>query len=450
MLKAASCGAGQLALMAWCREVAASYQNPLAARPPHYTPRAKRMIFLFMNGGPSHVDTFDYKPQLTIDHGKPGRRKGRTLLKSPWKFRQHGDGGLWISELLPELARQADQLCVIRSMHTDSSAHPLAIPLLHTGSFQFTRPSIGAWVLYGLGSENPDLPGYITVNPTRVFGGPSNYGSAFLPTAYQATRIGWAGRTMKEARIHNLDNQLLSDALQQEQLKLIQSMNRRIAKRSGAEAEVAGVTDSFRLSARMQGVVPKLMDFSSESQQTLDRYGIGEKETDRFGRQCLLARRFAEAGVRFVQLSHGGWDHHFNLPDLVPKCRQVDRPIAALLTDLKQRGLLDDTLVMWAGEFGRQPEIQVDPKKKGVGGRDHNAGGYTVWLAGGGVRGGYDHGETDEHGFDAVVDKVHLSDLHATVLHLLGLDHKRLTYRYSGRDFRLTNVSGRVVDAVVG
>lgn len=439
-LKTLSCGFGYTAFAGLAAEAAQRDQNPMAPRPTHFPARAKRVIFLFMRGGPSQMDTFDYKPELNKNHGKKiGKDKKDELFGSPWNFQQHGESGLWVSELLPHLAGCADNLCVIRSMQTDSSAHPLAMPQMHTGSFQFTRPSIGSWVLYGLGTENQDLPGFISINPSRVFGGPANFGSAFLPAAYQGARIGWEGQSLKNAKFRNAGNDAIPRRVQREQLDLLQSMN-------GAydEASVEGVINSFELGARMQNTAPRVMDFSDESEQTLKMYGIDQKSTDNFGRQCLLARRFVEAGVRFIELGHGSWDHHRDLEKgLAKNCQQIDQPFSALIKDLKQRGLLDDTLIVWGGEFGRLPELQFGS------GRGHNANGFTFVLSGGGTRGGHAHGTTDELGNQAVDNPVHLHDLHATILHLLGLDHEKLTYRYGGRDFRLTDVHGDAVHEIM-
>jgi hypothetical protein len=401
-----------------------------------------------MNGGPSQHDTLDYKPQLYADGGKTGKNKQK-LLAPLWSFSRHGQSGLWISELFPHLARQADRLCVINSMQTGSRAHPLAIPLLHTGSFQSVRPSMGAWILYGLGNPNANLPGYITIKPTRTFGGPSNYGSAFLPSAYQATRIGWEGQPVKDARLNHLTSQEVMPGVSQGVLDLTQTMNQQLLQRTANNTDIQGVIDALDLSAHMEHSVPEVLDLTGESAATLAMYGIGKQRTDDFGRQCLMARRLVEAGVRFVELANSGWDQHSGLDTVLPKrCQEVDQPIAALLTDLQQRGLLDETLVFWGGEFGRQPETQVLSGKVALG-RDHNAAGYTVWLAGGGVRPGLAYGATDEYGYEAVENPVHLHDLHATMLHLLGLDHLRLTFSYAGRDFRLTDVHGNVVHDLI-
>ncbi|MDA7882340.1 DUF1501 domain-containing protein [Akkermansiaceae bacterium] len=440
-LKLGSCGFGSLAM------AGLSKAGPQSQRRPHFAPKAKRIIFLFMNGGPSQHDMFDYKPKLYADGGKEGKKK-KTLMAPKWKFAQHGESGMWVSELLPHLSKQTDKLCVIRSMQTDSSAHPLAIPLLHTGSFQFVRPSLGSWVMYGLGSSNENLPGYVTIKPTRTFGGPSNYGNAFLPSAYQATRIGWEGKPVKDAKLKNLTGGRpdISEGV----LDFTQAMNRKLLQRSGGNPNVQGVIDSLKLSSKMQEAVPQVIDAERESKETLELYGIGGKRTDDFGRQCLMARQLVESGVRFVEVACNGWDHHSSIESGLPrKCEEVDQPIAGLLTDLERRGLLDDTLVFWGGEFGRQPESQLLDGQTSPG-RDHNADGYTVFMAGGGVRGGLAYGETDELGYEAVENKVHLHDLHATMLHLMGMDHTELTYRYGGRDFRLTDIHGEVVHDIIG
>ena len=428
--------------------------NPLAPREPHFPARAKRVIFLCMRGGPSHVDTFDYKPQLTADNGKPGKRRGN-LLGSPWKFRQHGTGGLWISELLPEIAGMADDLCLLRGMHTDLPVHPRAMTALHTGSTQFVRPSLGAWTLYGLGSENESMPGFISLSPQA--GTAQNYGSAFLPAVYSGTPIGGGARRMAGAQlpgrrgqqapagiVPDINNPVLGTRSQRQQLDLIQELNRDKLRQDPHQPEVEGIIESYELAFRMQGVMPELMNIDEESAETKAMYGIGNGPGESFGRQCLLARRLVESGVRFVEVSTGNWDHHNNLQtQLARSCEEIDKPIAGLLKDLKQRDMLKDTLVIWSGEFGRTPDAQNGN------GRDHNNKGFTSWMAGGGVKGGFSFGSTDEHGFEAVDGKCHTHDWHATILHLLGLDHTRLTYRYAGRDFRLTDVHGNVLKDII-
>ncbi len=446
LLREAACGFGYLAFAGLAGAEAASLRagEPLAGRAPHFPPRAKRVIFLFMDGGPSQMDTFDPKPGLAKQHGQKWRKS--TLFKSHWDFAQYGQSGQWVSEIFPELARRhADDLCVIKSMHGDTASHPFAVPFFHTGSFQFTRPSMGAWILYGLGTENQNLPGYITINPSQTLGGAQNYGSAFLPACYQGTRIGNMGQSVKNISIRDIRSPHLDRGQQRRQIDFIQGLNRRHLDRRGSDPQVEGVINSLELGARMQEAVPDVMDLQSESPTTLDLYGINGGEADNFGRMCLMARRYAERGVRFIQLTHTNWDQHRNLrKDLQLNGRQTDRPIAGLLTDLKQRGLLDETLIVWSGEFGRLPEVENGD------GRSHNATGFTIWLAGGGVKGGHSHGATDDIGYAAVEDRVHVHDLHATILHLLGLDHTELTYRYSGRDFRLTDIHGDVVHDIVG
>jgi hypothetical protein len=458
LLKTISSGFGYLAFSGLVAQASArelrhqqesgQSQSPLAPREPHFKPRAKRVIFLCMRGGPSHMDTFDYKPQLNRDSGRPGKYRG-SLLGSPWKFHQHGEGGLWISELLPRIASLADELCLLRGMQTDQPIHPRAMTQLHTGNPQFVRPSLGAWTLYGLGTENESLPGFISLNTPGGSG--QNIGSAFLPAIYQGTTIGRSARVGSRfggARntgvVPDIRNQQLSRQEQRKQLDFIQKLNREKLRRDEHQPGVEGIIESYELAFRMQDAMPDLMDISGESQATLDLYGIGEGPADGFGRQCLLARRFAEAGVRFIEISNGSWDHHANLQTALPNsCEQIDKPVAGLLTDLKQRGLLQDTLVVWSGEFGRTPENQNGN------GRDHNNKGFTSWMAGGGVKGGFSYGATDEYGYEAVEGKCHIHDWHATILHLLGLDHKRLTCRYAGRDFRLTDVYGDVLTGIL-
>jgi hypothetical protein len=452
LLKTASAGFGYMALAGLCTEAAAAgYTDPLAPKAPHHPPKAKRIIFLCMRGGPSHVDTFDYKPKLATDEGKTAstgettdRNRGRKLLPSPFKFAQHGQSGLWLSELFPGVANHADDLCLINSMHTEVPNHPQSFLMLHTGEFRFTRPSVGSWLLYGLGTENRDLPGFITISPPAELGGAQNYGNAFLPAAYQGTRIGQLGTPVAQARVGNLSPDHLGSDLQRGQLELIQSMNQDLLDRKRSNAELEGVINSFELGFRMQRSLPKLMDITGETKKTLEMYGIGRGPTDDFGRQCLLARRFAEAGVRFIEVCHQNWDTHGGLKNrLTQLCGQIDQPIAALLADLKTRGLLKDTIVMWGGEFGRTPAGQ------GADGRDHNSAGFSMWLAGGGVKGGQRVGATDDYGAKAVDNKCHHHDLHATLLHLMGLNHQRLVYRYGGRDYSLTDIHGRVVKEVL-
>jgi hypothetical protein len=452
LLQTTSCGFGALAFAGLFGRAAkaAAESNPLAPKQPHFAPKAKRVIFMFMQGGPSHVDTFDYKPALERDDGMApaagtGGRGNRKLMKSPWKFNPSGTSGLPISELFPGVAAHADDLCVLNGMHTDLPNHPQASVQMHTGSFQFVRPSMGAWIVYGLGTENEELPGFITINPITRVGGAVNFGSSFLPAPYQGTPIGGEGQPLaRGVTIPNIDNRTLTRDQQRSQLDLLQRINRDKLAEDKVNSELEGVIESYELAFRMQTAVPRIMDFSSESPSTLEDYGIGGGPTDNFGRQCLMARRFAEAGVRFIELGMTGWDQHGQLRNaLTRNCTAIDKPIGALLADLKQRDMLKDTLVVWGGEFGRTPHAQNED------GRDHNATGFSMWMAGGGVKGGLRHGATDEHGIRAEENKVHVHDLHATILHLLGLDHEKLTYRYSGRDFRLTDVHGVVAKDII-
>ncbi len=429
------------------RDAAAGYDNPLAPKQPHHPAKAKRIIFLHMRGGPAHMDTFEYKPELNKRDGESrskSKKGGRKLVGSPWKWKQRGESGLWASDLVPHMAQHMDDLCVLSGMHTDIGNHTPAMLQLHTGSFQFTRPSMGAWIMYGLGAENQNLPGFVSLCPPVINGGVKNYGNAFLPAVYQGTAIGDIKTPIAKAKVGNLKNPVLSPSAQRQQLDFVQGLNRGFAGED--DSQVEGVIQSYELAFRMQSDVPRVMDISNETQATLDMYGIGDgKKSDNFGRQCLLARRFAEEGVRYIELCDEFWDQHNKLKSgHENRAAATDQPIGALLTDLKQRGLLKDTLILWGGEFGRTPDTARGD------GRDHNANGYTMWLAGGGVNAGTQYGSTDELGYKADNGRMHLHDLHATILHLLGLDHTRLTYRYAGRDFRLTDVHGRVVKEVIG
>ena len=453
ILQTASAGFGYLAFAGLSTRAAEqeSGLNPLAPKAPHFKASAKRVIFLCMQGGPSHVDTFDYKPQLAADAGKGGKFGGSKLMPSPWKFRQQGKSGLWLSELFPELGKHADELSLIRSMHCDQPIHARAMTQMHTGNAQFIRPSLGAWSLYGLGTENDSMPGFIALNPPAASA--QNFGSSFLPAIYQGTKVGkpqgrgpqaMRGAPSSGPQLRDISNPRQSKQSQRNQINLIQSLNRQKLERDEQQPDVEGVIESYELAFRMQDVLPDLMDISKESEKTMAMYGINEDDTNDFGRQCLMARRFVESGVRFVEVTHGNWDHHQRIKTQLPEnCRQIDKPIAGLLADLKQRGLLKDTLVIWGGEFGRTPDAQNGD------GRDHNHKGYTTWMAGGGVKGGFSYGATDEHGYQAVEDKCHVHDWHATILHLLGLDHEQLTYRYAGRNFRLTDVAGNVIDKII-
>ncbi len=416
----------------------------------HVRPRAKRVIFLFMHGGPSHVDTFDYKPMLARDDGKPlpfelppNINAIPKLMCGPWKFRQRGQSGLWISDLLPEMARHADSLCVIRSMHTKGQSHGQAVGMVNTGSDNLVRPSVGAWVSYALGGGHPDLPAHIAIGPATAHGGPRNYGAAFLPAMHQATAIGSNGN-FGGGQIPYLVGQESPAAITR-RFDLVRQMNQLHLKNAGRDPEIEGAIEAVDLASRMRVAAPEVFDIARETAGTRTAYGIDEKATRSFGESCLLARRLAESGVRFITLSSGQvWDQHGNLvAGHTKNALATDQPIAALFADLKQRGLWDDTLIVWGGEFGRTPVVQ------GKNGRDHNPQGFSMVLAGGAVKGGFAYGETDDYGYYALHDRVHMHDLHATLLNTLGIDHQRLTYRYAGRDFRLTDVAGRVVDEVL-
>ncbi|QDU92453.1 DUF1501 domain-containing protein [Lignipirellula cremea] len=452
MLQSASAGFGLLAFAGLSSQARAAYESPLAAKAPHFAPRAKRVIMMSMRGGPSHVDTFDYKPALAKSAGMelsangPSDRARGKLLPSPWGFTPCGESGLPISDVYPHLQKQADDICLINSMYTDVPNHPQAFLMMHTGEFRFARPSMGAWVLYGLGSENANLPGFVSINPPVNLGGAQNYASGFLPAIFQGTAIGREGGNVRGATIGNIDCQHLTPEQQRRQLDLVQSLNHDLLARKQQDARLDGVIESYELAFRMQTALPSVLDFSDEQQATLDLYGIGDKGSDNFGRQCLMARRLAESGVRFIEICHGNWDQHGNLKESLGRnAMATDQPMAGLLADLKQRDMLKDTLVIWGGEFGRTPTGQGDN------GRNHNATGYSMWLAGGGVKSGLRFGATDEFGKAAVEDKVHPHDLQATILHLLGLDHDKLTYYYGGRDYRLTGIAGdaRVVDGII-
>jgi hypothetical protein len=460
-LQTAGCGFGWLAWSALAadRTLAAPVNQPL----PQFAPRAKRIIFLFMQGGPSQVDTFDYKPRLAEEDGKQmpfddaraiansGKRGSQQrVMKSPWKFAQHGNSGRWVSELFLHQAKRVDDLCFLHAVHTEGVAHGPATLFLHCGSTNLIRPSVGSWISYGLGTENDNLPAFVSIAPSAGNGGPRNYGPAFLPAVHQGVALGKAGGPAREATIRNLANVDLSPAAQRRQLDLIRELNAEQLRASPGDSDLEAAIESYELAWRMQTNVPGVLDLTGETEATQALYGIGEKSTDNFGRQCLMARRLCEAGVRYIQVTYGdntanpAWDQHSNLPKHAEHAAAVDKPIAALLADLKQRGLLDDTLVWWGAEFGRTPYAENNGT-----GRDHNPGGFTMWLAGGGVKPGVAHGQTDEFGHAAIEGRVHMHDVHATLLHLLGLDHEQLTYRYAGRPFRLTDVSGRMVEEIL-
>jgi hypothetical protein len=444
-LRNTACGFGSLALadlLATQARAADGTANPA----PHHPPKAKRMIFVFLQGSPSQLDTFEYKERLQKDAGKPiaeGTGNPLKWLGSPWKFSQHGQSGRWISELYPHVAKHADKLCLLHGLATDIPNHPQAVLQMHTGAFRFARPSFGSWLLYGLGTENKDLPGFLVLSPLTRVGGAQNYGNAFLPSRFQATRIGTEGQPIAKADLGHVVGKW-DEAAQREQISLISELDKSRPLHTVNENDLDGVIRSYELAFRMQGSLPRLFDLSKESKETLDLYGIGTEPTDDFGRQCLLARRAVESGVRFVEVTHTGWDHHANLRrDMVRGCKQVDQPVAGLLEDLDRRGLLKDTLVLFGGEFGRQAWGQS------ADGRDHQVEGFTMWLAGAGVKPGATYGKTDEYGAKIVAQRTHIHDLNATLLHILGLDHERLTYNYSGRNFRLTDVFGNVVEDIL-
>ena len=474
-LQSTACGFGYMALSGLLGQQALAAPgagpaaiNPLAAKLPHHTPKAKRVIFLFMQGGVSQVDSFDYKPILekedgnkfSFDDARKGANTGargtsERVMKNMWKFRQHGQTGKWGSDLFPEMCKHVDDMTFLHAMHTEGVAHGPATLFLHCGATQFIRPSMGSWITYGLGTENDNLPGFMSIAPSAGNGGPRNYGNAFLPAVFQGTAVGKAGGPAKDLIIRNIGGEG-STADMRKQFDLLQRLNAEQLQRNtggsaGASAsELEAVINSYELAWRMQMHAPDALDLSEESPDTLALYGINEKKTDTYGRQCLMARRLAERGVRYIQVTYGdnsanpAWDQHSNLPKHKDHALAVDKPISGLLTDLKNRGLLEDTIVWWGGEFGRTPYAQNNGT-----GRDHNPGGFTVWLAGGGFKPGVSYGATDEFGAKAVDGKVHMHDLHATILHQLGLDHEKLTYRYAGRDFRLTDVYGHVVREVI-
>jgi hypothetical protein len=433
MLQSASCGFGYLAFSGIA-------QAALEEKPARIPARAKRVIFLFMSGGPAQLDTFDYKPQ-TGDKPHPG---------SVYDFKQHGESGLWISELMPETAKHADKLCILNGMHADTGIHAQSALQLHTGDRLRERPSIGSWINYGLGTENQNLPGFISLNTSR----PSVYSSAFLPSIYTGTPIGTNGQAMAKATIENVRNDHLPLSAKRAQLDYVQFLNQNHLSARPGDEKLDSVIRSMELGFRMQTAAPELLDIRTESAATLERYRVGQQKgpvgtcrMSDFGRQCLLARRFAEAGVRFIEVNHGSWDQHKNhRRDLEANCAATDAPIAALLEDLEQRGLLEDTLVVWGGEFGR-PGLTPNDGKNETG---HNANGFTFWMAGGGVKAGFAFGRTDDTGARAVDGKIHFRDLHATILHQMGLEANDLTYRHAGREHRLTGPEGgRVVREII-
>ncbi|MCO8121134.1 DUF1501 domain-containing protein [Stieleria sp. TO1_6] len=459
LLQNSSLGFGSLALASLLSDPSAQASGPGQSNPPpHFPARAKRVLFLFMKGGPSHMDTFDYKPQLQKDDGKPlPFEKPRVqfaptsdLLGSPWKFQRHGESGIAVSELFPNVAQCVDDLCILNSLHGSNPAHGGACMKIHTGSDVFVRPSMGAWVSYGLGTENQNLPAFLTICPTLAHGGTKNWGASFLPANHAGVPLGNASQSSEQARVRYMQSALLGRRQQRGLLDHLQQMNTSFLDTTGPNAELEARIESFELAFRMQTEMPEALELGQETQQTQRAYGLDQKPTADFGRQCLMARRFLERGVRFVQVTHSNsevqWDQHGNLKKgHEQNAAEVDKPIAGLLRDLKSRGLLDETLVLWGGEFGRTPTCQG----AGRNGRDHNPEGFTMWMAGAGVKTGIQYGATDEYGYYAVENKMHVHDLHATLLHLMGIDHTRLTYPYAGRDFRLTDVAGTVASEIL-
>ena len=460
LLKSSACGFASLAVAGLCADHAQAAPAFGAALPPMFAPRARRVIFLFMGGGPSQVDTFDYKPELFRRDGQKidfvgvrfidfGQQTKQRLMQPLWDFQQHGESGAWVSTLFPHLSQHVDKICFLKGMHTEGQAHGPATLFLHTGATNLVRPSMGSWISYGLGTENSNLPAFVTIAPAPNNGGPRNYSSAFLPARHHGTALGRCELPADEMRIKHLGRADRSTQWQREQFEFLQELNRIQRDQYTRNDQFDATLESFELAYRMQTNAPLLFDLADESEATMARYGVDSKPTAQFGRQCLLARRLAEAGVRYLQVNYTDstdnprWDQHSNMAKHAEHARAVDQPVAALLADLEERGLLDDTLVWWGGEFGRTPFSENND------GRGHNPRGFTVWLAGGGVRPGFQYGTTDEIGHEAVEDKVHMHDLHATILHLLGVDHERLTYRFAGRDFRLTDVHGRVVKEIL-
>lgn len=459
LLQNAACGIGGLAFASMMSDLTSASAGPLAVQRPHFAPRAKRVIFLFMSGGPSQPDLFDEKKLIIEKHGQKisppidghevsvGIDKYLALAPNI-PIRPRGQSGMTISDLMPHLATVADDLCMLRSVHTDNEAHAPATLQLHTGVSLDVRPSMGAWFSYGLGTENQNLPSYISIHP---FSDVRTYGAGFLPAAHQGTPVN-VPNSERDVAIKNLVDPQASPAQQRRRLDMVQRFNKRLLERVESDQQMEGMIESFELAFRMQAETPKLVDLSGETKATHEMYGIGEGPTDRNGRACLLARRLSEAGVRFVQVTIGGWDHHGNIRGELPRtCAAADKPVAGLIQDLKARGLLQDTLIVWSGEFGRTPWSQdlsgTSPIE--THGREHQPESFCTLLAGGGIKGGLTYGETDDFGFRPISGKVHLHDLHATMMHLLGLNHERVTYRHNGRDYRLTDVFGTVVKEIL-
>ncbi len=459
LLKDSAIGFGNLAFLSLLAEQGLASdgkpdsRNPLAPKPPQFPAKTKRVIFVFLHGGPSQVDTFDHKPLLTRDHGKPFTGEmprivsspTGNLLKSPWEFKHYGKSGIEVSDLFPHVGSCVDDLCFINSMYGSNSRHGGALLELHTGSDTFVRPSMGSWVTYGLGTENQNLPGFLTICPTLSHGGVNNWSSAFLPAYTQGTPIGNASIEAGNAKIPFIQNSETPAEAQKLEIEMLKQLSKDQLAHLGPDPSLEGRISSFELAFRMQLAAPELQEITGETKATRDLYGLDDPKTKNFAHQCLLARRFSEKGVRFVQVTHSyKWDQHGELrKDHASNAAEVDKPIAGLLKDLKARGMLKDTLVIISGEFGRTPVAQGDD------GRDHNPHGFTTILAGGGVKAGIKYGATDDYGFFSVKDKVHIHDLHATMLHLMGIDHTKLTYFHSGRNYRLTDVHGEIVKGIL-
>lgn len=449
MLTSVGAGFGMLGL----RTVCGAADNPFAPKQPHFAPKAKRLIFLFMNGGMSQVDTFDHKPMLDRYHGQqaPGgnpktERKTGTLMRSPFQFRKCGQSGVEVSEIFPKLGERIDDVCVVRSMYTDIPNHEPSLQMMNCGENLLSRPSLGSWLLFGLGTDNQDLPGYIVMCPGMPVVGSPLWNSSFLPAVYQGVHIPNNIQDPREM-IQYLRDSGNNPELQKRQLDLLRQFNRWHAEEREKDSQLEAAVQSMEVAFRMQTEAPEAFDVSKEPEKVRSRYGDSD-----FGRGCLLARRLVERGVRVVQLYFGNgqpWDNHDDIMIHRKLAGQVDQPVAALLDDLKASGMLNETLVFFGSEFGRTPAVETSSRVKVQNGRDHNPFGFSVWLAGGGIRGGMAYGATDDFGFKAEQDKVHVHDLHATLLHLMGIDHTRLTYTYSGREFRLTDVHGNVIRPIL-
>jgi len=454
-LRNTACGFGALAF----HDLVRAAQSPLAVQSPRFSAKAKRVIFLFMAGGPSQPDLFDPKDYIKRMHGKKVSAPINTnelrvgtdkflALATHGEVRPRGQSGTMISDLMPHTASIADEICLLRAMHSDNNQHAPAALQFHTGSTTDVRPSMGSWISYGLGTENQNLPSFISIHPDSDV---RLYGSGFLPAAHQGTRV-IVPQDSKQSPIDYLNDASANPAAQRQRIDFVQRMNRRLLQQAEVDVRMEGMIESMEIAFRMQTATPELVDISSESEATKKLYGVGDKNCDKNARACLLARRLSEAGVRFVQVTMGGWDHHGDIRNALPKsCAGTDQPCAALVKDLKSRGLLEDTLVVWSGEFGRTPWSQdlsgTSPIEKH--GREHQPESFCTWMAGGGIKPGLSFGETDDFGFRPVSGKVHLHDLHATILHQLGLDHEKLTWRHLGRDFRLTDVYGNVVKEIL-